>query len=85
MNTLDMINKVSEDNAITAGRAEMIISIVIERITEKLKKDGFVNIDGFGKFRITSIKPFKVGDSPQLFKNHIVFDPDSAFLDNLNI
>ena len=84
MNTIDMINKVSEDNNITAGRAEMNISIVIERISEMLKKDGTVNIYGFGKFSITTIKPIKVGDNPQLFKNHIVFDPDKIFLDKLN-
>jgi len=84
MNTIDMINKISADNSITAGRAEMIISIVIERISEKLKKEGMVNINGFGKFTITSIKPFKVGDSPRLFKNHIIFEPDKTFLDNLN-
>ena len=84
MNTIDMINKVSEDNSITAGRAEMIISIVIERISEKLKRDGMVNIDGFGKFTVASIKPFKVGDSQGLSKNHIVFEPDKLFLENLN-
>jgi nucleoid DNA-binding protein len=85
MNTIDLINKVSVDNAITGGRAEMIISIVIERISEKLKRDGVIEIENFGRFVITSKKPFKVGDSPQLFKNHIVFEPDKAFLDNLNV
>ncbi len=85
MNTIDLINKVSVDNAITAGRAEMIISIVIERISEKLKRDGSIEIENFGKFTITSKKPFKVGDSPQLFRNHIVFEPDKNFLENLNV
>jgi nucleoid DNA-binding protein len=84
MNTIDMINKVSVDNAITAGRAEMIISIVIERISEKLKREGNVEIEGFGKFTITSIKSYKAGDNPQIFKNHIIFEPDKNFLDSLN-
>ena len=84
MNTIDLINKIAVDNAITSGRAEMIISIVIERISEKLKRDGTVEIEDFGKFTITIRKPFKVGDSPHLFRNHIAFEPHKAFLDTLN-
>jgi nucleoid DNA-binding protein len=84
MNTIDLINKIAVDNAITSGRAEMIISIVIERISEKLKRDGAVEIEDFGKFTITTRKPFKVGDSPHLFRNHIVFEPNEAFLNTLN-
>lgn len=84
MNTIDLINKVSAENSITAGRAEMIISIVIERISEKLKRDGIVEIEDFGKFTIAAKKPFKTGDSPQLFRNHIVFEPNKVFLDTLN-
>jgi len=84
MNTIDLINKIAVENNITGGRAEMIISIVFERISEKLKRDGRVEIDSFGIFSITSRKPFKVGDNPQLYRNHIVFEPDRMFLETLN-
>lgn len=84
MNTIDLINRVAAENGLTAGRAEMIISIVVERISEKLKREGAVSIDNFGTFNVTSVKPFKVGDNPHLYKNHIVFEPDKVFLDTLN-
>jgi nucleoid DNA-binding protein len=84
MNTIDLINRVAVENNITAGRAEMIISIVIERISEKLKRDGMIDIENFGKFSIAFKKPFKAGDNPQLFKNHVMFEPDKTFLENLN-
>lgn len=84
MNTVDLINKISVENNITSGRAEMIISIVFERISERLKKDGKVEIEDFGVFTIASKKPFKVGDSPQLNRNHVVFDPSKEFLETLN-
>jgi nucleoid DNA-binding protein len=84
MNTVDLINKVSVENNITGGRAEMIISIVIERISEKLKKDGKVEIEDFGVFTITSKKPFKVGDGQQFYKNHVMFEPSKSFLETLN-
>ena len=52
MNTIDLINKLAVSHNITTGRAEMIISITVERLIEKLKKDGETKVENFGTFRI---------------------------------
>ena len=84
MNTIELIKKVSDTNNITTGRAEMIISIIFERITEKLKKDAEVYIPDFGKFNIMSKKPNYGGQSRIFTNNYVEFQPDKRFLDNIN-
>lgn len=86
MNTFDLINKVALANNLTTGRAEMIISIITEKISDKLKKDGSAVIEDFGTF---TIETKKIGGS--IFneslagsKNYVVFIPDKHFLDSLN-
>lgn len=86
MNTVDLINKVAISNNLTTGRAEMIISIITEKITDKLKKDGSVTVENFGTFH-TETK--KIGGS--IFneslagsRKHVVFTPDKHFLDAVN-
>jgi len=86
MNTVDMINKVAVSNNLTTGRAEMIISIITENITDKLKKDGSVEVENFGTFH-TETK--KIGGSifPESLagsKKYIMFTPDKHFLDAVN-
>lgn len=86
MNTIELIKKVADSNNITTGRAEMIISIIFERVTEKLKKDGYVSIPEFGSFTVES-KTSGSGSSghTSIFtKNHVVFNPDKMFLDTVN-
>lgn len=86
MNTIELIKKVADTNNITTGRAEMIISIIFERITEKLKKDAEVSIPDFGKFNIMSKQPnFGGSGQSRIFANNYVeFNPDKRFLDNIN-
>jgi len=86
MNTIELIKKVADANNITTGRAEMIISIIFERITEKLKKDAEVTIPDFGKFNIMSKQPNYggTGQSRIFSNNYIEFHPDKRFLDNIN-
>ncbi len=86
MNTIDLINKVAVSNNLTTGRAEMIISIITEKIADKLKKDGSATIENFGSFRIETRK---IGGS--IFteslagtKNYVVFTPAKQFLDAVN-
>jgi len=82
MNTIDLINKISVTNGITTGRAEMIVGIIIEKITDKLKREGEVYIENFGHFRLEPKSNF---DSKEVsFRNQIVFEPDNTFLDSLN-
>jgi len=82
MNTVDLINKVAVSNNLTTGRAEMIISIITERITDKLKKDGFVALENFGEFRLEKKKTGSAGS--ESIKNHVVFTPDKHFLSIIN-
>ena len=89
MNTIDLINKLAVDHNITTGRAEMIISILVERIVEKLKKEGALNITNFGSFSITkkeneSSSYIKLNESVQRVNNYITFTPDRVFLENIN-
>lgn len=89
MNSIDLINKISVKHSITTGRAEMILSIIVERLIEKLKKDGEISITNFGRFAIKRIKPdvstyMKLDQPIQLERNHITFEPDRVFFDNIN-
>ena len=89
MNTIDLINKLAVNHNITTGRAEMIISITIERLIEKLKKDGEVLVNNFGKFRIMKKRPevktfMKLDEPVHLTKNIIAFEPESVFIDTIN-
>ncbi len=88
MNTIDLINKLAVSHNITTGRAEMIISITVERLIEKLKKDGETRIEDFGIFRIMRKKSdqnyMKLDEPVQLAKNVITFEPDLLFIEKLN-
>ncbi len=86
MNTVDMINKVAVSNNLTTGRAEMIISIITENITDKLKKDGLVEVENFGTFH-TETKKISGSIFPESLagsKKYIIFTPDKHFLDAVN-
>ncbi len=86
MNTVDLINKVAISNNLTSGRAEMIISIMMEKITDKLKKEMEVSIENFGTFKVQSKRissaVFSEAGSEQ--KKYVVFTPERKFLDVLN-
>ena len=86
MNTVDLINKVAISNSLTTGRAEMIISIITENITDKLKKDGSVTVENFGTFH-TEIKKVSgsiFSESLAGSKKYVVFTPDKHFLEAVN-
>ena len=87
MNTVDVINKISVKHNISSGRAEMIISIIIERMTERLRKEGQVLILNFGSFSVSQKKTNDTtGKSPDfsLPRNYVQFNPDKKFLDTIN-
>jgi nucleoid DNA-binding protein len=89
MTTIDLINKLAVKHGITTGRAEMILSILVERIVEKVKKDGEITISNFGKFSISRKQPdisnyMKLSEPIQLARNVITFDPDRIFLEKIN-
>ena len=85
MNTVDLINKVAQTSNLTTGRAEMIISIIAERITDTLKKEGSAVLNGFGEFHLEKKRAGGTysGVSSDM-KNHVVFTPDKNFLDIIN-
>ncbi|MEO8513283.1 MAG: HU family DNA-binding protein [Ignavibacteria bacterium] len=89
MNTIDLINKLAVNHNITTGRAEMIVSIMVERLVEKLKKDGEVMITNFGTFSIKRKQPnsesyMKMNEPIPMTRNHVTFFPDKFFLENIN-
>jgi nucleoid DNA-binding protein len=86
MNNVDLVNKVAVSNDLTTGRSEMIISIIVEKITDKLKKEGKVTINNFGEFRLETKKVGSSIFSESLAgsKNYVLFSPDKYFLDFVN-
>ena len=86
MNTVDLINKVAISNNLTSGRAEMIISIMMEKIADKLKKGTEVSIENFGDFKVQSkkITSATFGEASMEQKKYVVFTPKKRFLEILN-
>jgi nucleoid DNA-binding protein len=85
MNTVDLINRVAQSSNLTTGRAEMIISIITEKITDTLKKEGKVVLNNFGEFHLEKKKAGgSFSDASADLKNHVVFIPDKNFLDIIN-
>lgn len=89
MNSIDLINKLAVKHNITTGRAEMIMSIIVERIIEKLKKEGEVGITSFGSFKIKqkqaeSSSYMKLNEPIPLARNLVIFEPDNRFIESIN-
>ncbi|RPI17766.1 MAG: hypothetical protein EHM58_07895 [Ignavibacteriae bacterium] len=86
MNTVDILSKVAEANKISTGRAEMILSIIFEKISDKLRKEGEVKINDFGTFNIVNKKTGSTGFGSQsnVSRNYVVFMPDKPFKDIIN-
>lgn len=88
MNTLDLVNKVAKENSITLGRAEMIVSIVMEKLLDKIKDEKFVSVPDFGNFELVkkSTPPSFGVTKENIFisKNYVNFKPDKSFLDKIN-
>jgi nucleoid DNA-binding protein len=86
MNTIDLINKVAISNNLNSGRAEMIISIIMEKISDGLKKEGEVIIENFGTFKVhpKKISASVFGETGNEVKNSVTFIPDRKFLELLN-
>ena len=86
MTTIDIINKLADEHSLTTGRAEMIISIIVERITERLKTEGSVMINGFGEFKVirNSLSTMIMNDQ-MLSKNRVTFKPSGEFLSAINV
>jgi nucleoid DNA-binding protein len=87
MNTIDILTKVADDNKISTGRAEMILSIIIEKITDKLRKDREVKICDFGTFTIYNKNTGTTGFGAQKkqSRNYVLFTPDKPFKDVINL
>jgi nucleoid DNA-binding protein len=78
MNSLELINKLAESNNLSTGRAEMIISIIVERISEKLKTNGQIEVENFGKFVLDNTT------SSSSYRKKIKFIPSKSFLEKIN-
>ena len=85
MTTSDIVNMLSQEHKLTSGRAEMILSIVVERITERLKSEGRVKIMNFGEFKLVRNTYSEMIISDHLTgKNRVIFEPCKEFLDEIN-
>ncbi len=87
MNSIDLINKIAQDNALTPGRAEMIFNIIIEQIVENIKTGNPVSIPRFGSFQVVtrdSGAALYGYESIMSRRCHINFTPDTNFLNLIN-
>jgi nucleoid DNA-binding protein len=89
MNTIDLINMLAVKHNITTGRAEMIMSIIVEKIVEKLKKEGNIGITSFGSFKIQQKQAevtsyLKMNEPIPLARNLVTFEPDKSFIEAIN-
>ncbi|HEY3250647.1 MAG TPA: HU family DNA-binding protein [Ignavibacteria bacterium] len=85
MTTTDIVNKLAAEHSLTTGRAEMIISIIIERVTDKLKTEGRVKINDFGEFKLVRNSPtFMIMSDQLISKNRVIFEPSREFLNFIN-
>ncbi|MCX7878791.1 MAG: HU family DNA-binding protein [Ignavibacteria bacterium] len=74
MNSIDLISRISNTHNLSVGRTEMIFSIIVEKIIDRLKKDGKLIINNFGEFRVEKSEGV----------NRIKFYPSQNFLDRIN-
>lgn len=74
MNTIDLISKISESHNISIGRTEMIFSILVEKIVDKLKREGRLMINDFGEFKVENFEGI----------NRIKFYASGNFQDKVN-
>lgn len=50
MTKADLVNVVSEKTSLQHKQAEMVINLVFDMMSDSLKKDGRIEIRGFGSF-----------------------------------
>lgn len=85
MTITDIVNNLAAEHNLTTGRAEMIVSIIVERMSERLKNEGRVRIDGFGEFKVVRNTPtFMIMSDQLISKNRIKFEPAKEFLEFVN-
>ena len=84
MKTQDLVNKIAASNNITPGRSEMIIDLIIEKMTLELKSKGEVTILNFGTFRVRSKRPEGVIFPGTASQNTVIYEPIKRFLEILN-
>jgi nucleoid DNA-binding protein len=86
MNTGDIIKKVSESHNIPESRAEMIINIIMEKIKDKLKREGEVGLENFGSLKVISKSqvPGSYSETTIFPKKYVLFTPDKTFINVIN-
>lgn len=86
MNTRDIIKKISESHNMPESRAEMIVNIIMEKITDKLKREGEVVLENFGSFKVItkSHVPGSFTETTIFPLNYVLFNPDKTFVNVIN-
>jgi nucleoid DNA-binding protein len=86
MNTRDIIKKVSESHNMPESRADMIVNIIIEKIKDKLKREGEVVLENFGSFKVItkSQVPGSYSETTIFPKNYVLFTPEITFIKVIN-
>ncbi|MCA9787675.1 MAG: integration host factor subunit beta, partial [Candidatus Cloacimonetes bacterium] len=64
MNKSELVEKLAERAKITKKRAEQVVNLVFDQMTEALKRGERIEIRGFGSFRVKE-RVERVGRNPK--------------------
>jgi len=78
MNKADLITALADKEELTEKDATTIINLIFDGFTETLKKDGRIEIRGFGSFSVREYRPY-TGRNPKTGKSVDVKPKRSPF------
>ena len=86
MNTGDIIKKISESHNMPESRADMIMDIIMEKIKDKLKREGEVVLENFGSLKVITKAqvPGSYSETTIFPKNYVFFTPEKTFINVIN-
>ncbi len=86
MDKIDIIKRIADSHFLPESRSEMIINIIIEKIIDRLKREGEIKIEKFGTFSVKaqSKYPTSFSETTIFAKKEVTFAPDYNYLETIN-
>ena len=79
MNKSSLIESLSRKENLAEKKASDIVNLIFKGFTEELKKDGRIEIRGFGSFVVRDYGAY-TGRNPKTGKEHPGYTQEAAFL-----
>lgn len=86
MDKFDIIKKIASSHGLPDSRSEMIVNIIIEKMTDTLKREGELKLNEFGSFKVRSQSQYSgTFTETKIFpKREVSFSPEKACLEIIN-